>query len=359
MSNVPAIESAVGAAGPHGGGAEREFTVEARSQWELVRRRFFSHKLALASMIVLLSLVLLAFVGAALWKYNYTETSPRVDGRGAPTLDMIPFLDGDGLAFGEHPFGQDDIGRDYFALTLRGTQQSLIIATLAGLVGTFIGTAIGAIAGFYRGRIDNILMRFVDIGLTIPLLLLAAVIGRRAGDIPGLSWLFGENSVLLFGKDPDDVPVIGDYFGPNSIILLGLVIAFVSWLTIARVVRGEFLSLREKEYVEAARALGTPNGRIIRKHILPNAVGTIIVNATLLISAAILIETALSFLGLGVRGDDWSLGKLVSSYQNAFTTRPWLFWWPGMFILVIALCINFIGDGLRDAFDPRQTRERR
>jgi peptide/nickel transport system permease protein len=295
--------------------------------------------LALGSMIVLLFVILLAFVGAAMWKYNYTETSPRVDGRGAPTLDAIPFIDGDGLAVGEHPFGQDDIGRDYFALTLRGTQQSLIIATLAGLVGTFIGTAIGAIAGFYRGRVDNILMRFVDIGLTIPLLLLAAVIGRRAGDIPGLSWLFGENSVLLFGKDPDDVPVIGDYFGPNSIILLGLVIAFVSWLTIARVVRGEFLSLREKEYVEAARA--------------------IIVNATLLISAAILIETALSYLGLGVRGDDWSLGKLVSSYQNAFTTRPWLFWWPGLFILVIALCINFIGDGLRDAFDPRQTRERR
>ncbi len=222
-----------------------------------------------------------------------------------------------------------------------------------------IGTVVGAIAGYYRGFIDNVLMRIVDVFLTIPLLLLAAVLGRRQGDIPGFAWLFGEDSILLLGKDPDDVPVIGDYFGPDSIILLGLIIAAVSWLTIARVIRGEFLSLREKEYVEAARALGAPNGRIIRKHMLPNVVGSIIVNATLLISAAILVETALSFLGLGIRGDDWSLGKLVSSYQNAFTTRPWLFWWPGLFILVIALCINFIGDGLRDAFDPRQTRERR
>lgn len=340
------------------GGAEREFTVEAKSQWGLVRQRFFHHKLAVASMVVLLLVILASFVGAALWKYNYTETTPRT-GQGGPTLDLIPFLDGDGLAFGDHPFGQDTIGRDYLALTLRGSQQSLIVAVVAGLVGTFIGTVVGAIAGFYRGFVDNALMRLVDIGLTIPLLLLAAVIGRRAGDIPGLSWLFGQDSVLLFGREPRDVPVIGVYFGPNSVILLALVIAFVAWFSIARVIRGEFLSLREKEYVEAARALGTPNARIIRKHILPNAVGSIIVNATLLISAAILIETALSYLGLGVSGSDWSLGKLVSSYQNAFTTRPWLFWWPGLFILVIALCINFIGDGLRDAFDPRQTRERR
>ena len=135
-------------------------------------------------------------------------------------------------------------------------------------------------------------------------------------------------------------------------------IAAVSWLTIARVIRAEFLSLREKEYVEAARAFGTTNARIIRKHMLPNVAGTIVVNATLLISTAILIETALSFLGLGVGAGDWSLGQLVSDNQNAFKTRPWLFWWPGLFIIAIALTINFIGDGLRDAFDPRQTRVR-
>ncbi len=179
-------------------------------------------------------------------------------------------------------------------------------------------------------------MRLVDVMLTIPLLLIAAVLGRRANDIP----------------------VLNSIFGTDSIYLVAITIALVSWLVISRVVRAEFLSLREKEYVEAARALGTKNSRIIRKHLLPNVAGTIIVNATLLISTAILVETALSFLGLGVGATNWSLGKLVSDYQNAFTTRPWLFWWPGLFIVAIALTINFIGDGLRDAFDPRQTRVR-
>ena len=116
--------------------------------------------------------------------------------------------------------------------------------------------------------------------------------------------------------------------------------------------------MREKEYVEAARALGTRNSRIIRKHLLPNVAGTIIVNATLLIATAMLVEAALSFLGLGVGASNWSLGKLISEYDTALTTRPWLFWWPGLFIVAIALTINFIGDGLRDAFDPRQTRVR-
>ena len=304
---------------------EREFTVKARTQSQLVIRRFLHHRLAIASLIVLGGVFLLAFGGGQLWKYSYDEVLPLAN-QGRPTLDLIPWLDGDGFVIGDHPFGQDNIGRDYFALTLRGAQQSLVIALTAGLLATALGTIVGAVAGFYRGIVDNALMRFVDVMLTIPLLLVAAVLGRQIGS--------------------------------DSIFLLAIVIAAVSWLTIARVIRAEFLSLREKEYIEAARALGTKNVRIIRKHMLPNVAGTIIVNATLLISTAILIETALSFLGLGVGAGDWSLGKQVSDYQNAFNTRPWLFWWPGLFIVVIALTINFIGDGLRDAFDPRQTRVR-
>ncbi|HQV57960.1 MAG TPA: ABC transporter permease [Ilumatobacteraceae bacterium] len=314
---------------------EREFTVKARSQGELIRRRFFQHKLAVISMIILGLVILLAFVGAALWKYSYSTPMPLTN-RGRPTWDLIPWLDGDGLGLGNHPFGQDQIGRDYFALTMRGAQRSLIIAFVAGLLATVIGTIVGALAGFYRGWVDNVLMRFVDVALTIPLLLVAAVLGRRT----------------------QSLPILKDVFGANSIYLLALTIGLASWLSISRVVRGEFLSLREKEYVEAARALGTPNSRIIRRHLLPNAAGSIIVNATLLVSAAILIETALSYLGLGVRGSDWSLGKQVSEYQQAFKTRPWLFWYPGIFIIIIALTINFIGDGLRDAFDPKQTRVR-
>jgi peptide/nickel transport system permease protein len=302
-----------------------EFTVESRTQWQLIRRRFVRHRLAMVSLTVLIALVILAYVGLPLWKYPYNQSGTLENG-GRPTLDVIPWIDGDGVMLGEHPFGQDTIGRDYFAVTLRGAQQSLVIAVTAGLLATVIGTIFGALAGFYRGLTDTVLMRFVDIMFTIPLLLVAAVLGRR--------------------------------FGSSSIFILALIIALASWLTTSRVIRAEFLSLREKEYTEAARALGASNKRIIWRHIMPNAIGSIVVTATLLISAAILVETALSFLGLGVGGSDWSLGKQVSTYQTAFTTRPWLFWWPGIFIVTIALCINFIGDGLRDAFDPRQTRVR-
>jgi peptide/nickel transport system permease protein len=333
IAGVAARETLDSSSAP--GDVEREFTVTARTQGQLVRRRFLRHRLAMGSLIVLLFVVLLAFVGAQLWQYDYDEVLP-LENQGRPTLDLIPWLDGDGFTVGNHPFGQDNIGRDYYALTLRGAQQSIIIALTAGLLATFIGTVVGAVSGYYRGRVDNVLMRFVDVMLTIPLLLIAAVLGRRANDIP----------------------VLNSIFGNDSIYLLAIVIALVSWLTISRVIRAEFLSLREKEYVEAARAIGTKNSRIIRKHLLPNVAGTIIVNATLLIATAILVETALSFLGLGVGASDWSLGKMVSAYVNAFNTRPWLFWWPGLFIVAIALTINFIGDGLRDAFDPRQTRVR-
>lgn len=335
---------------------DREFTVESKGQFQLVRGRFFRHRLAMISLAVLIFIVLLAFVGAGLWKYNHYSSGIMVN-RGRPTLDVIPFIDGDGLALGNHPMGQDDLGRDYFAVTMRGMQQSIIIAVVAGVVATFIGTVVGALAGFFRGATDSILMRFVDVALTIPLLLIAAVLGKRAGDIPLLNSLFSEHSILLFGRAPDDI-FYGQYFGPNSIILLAFVIAFASWLTTARIIRAEFLSLREKDYVEAARALGTSNARIIRKHILPNTIGPLVVTATLLISSAILIETALSFLGFGIQSSDWSLGKLVAQNRTAFNTRPWLFWWPGLFVVIFALCINFIGDGLRDAFDPKQTRVR-
>ncbi len=304
---------------------EREFTVKSRTQRQMVIRRFFRHRLAMASLTVLTAIVLLAFLGLRVWDQPY-DAPGIVEDRGRPTLDAIPWLDGDGLKMGAHPFGQDNIGRDYFAVTLRGAQQSLLIAATAGLVATFIGTLIGGLSGFYRGWVDNALMRFVDVMLTIPILVVAAVLGRR--------------------------------FDGDSIFITAMIIALASWYGTSRIIRAEFMSLREKEFIEAARAIGASNARIMWKHILPNVVGSIVVSATLLISGAILVETALSYLGLGVSGSDWSLGKQVSQYQTAFNTRPWLFWWPGMFIVTIALCINFIGDGLRDAFDPRQNRVR-
>jgi peptide/nickel transport system permease protein len=285
------------------------------SQNQLVRRRFFRHRAAIASMIVLGLIIVVAFTSIGFgpfpgwWGKGYAEQYPKI-GTGAPTW--------------AHPFGQDTIGKDYFALVMRGTQRSVIIAVGVGLISTIIGTIIGALAGFYRGWLESLLMRLTDLFIIIPLLVLAAVLGKIAS-----SW---------------------------GIWGLTLMLGIVTWTGLARLVRGEVLSLRERDFVVAAQAVGTGPGRIIFKHVLPNAVGTIIVSATLAIAAAVLLETALSFLGYGVVAPDTSLGLLISNYQTAFTTRPWLFWWPGLLILAIALCVNFIGDGLRDAFDPRQNR---
>ncbi|WP_336922965.1 ABC transporter permease [Aquipuribacter sp. SD81] len=310
---------------------EQGFSVKARTQRELVLRRFLRHRAAMVALFLFVAIVVLAVssIGAGpipgWWDKSYLTTGAVVDG-GRPTLDVLPaFVDGDGLAWGEHPFGQDSVGRDYFATTMRGAQQSLQIALLVGLVSTFVGTVVGAVAGYFGGLAETGLMRVVDVIIAIPLLVLAAVVAR--------------------GTD-------------GTAIVLGLFLGIVVWTSLARLIRGEVLSLKEREFVEAARAMGASPFRIITRHVLPNTVSTIIVNATLTIAAAILLETALSFLGFGVQPPDTSLGRLISTYQTAFATRPWLFWFPGLFIIGIALTINFIGDGLRDAFDPRQNKVR-
>ncbi|MBA2309133.1 MAG: ABC transporter permease [Pseudonocardiales bacterium] len=294
---------------PAGAPPEREFTVSERSQGQLVVRRFLQHRLAVVSLIVLAALVLLAYVGGALWKYDAGEITP--DNSVAPSL--------------AHPFGTDAVGKDQFAQVLRGTQISLQIALLVALFATIFGTLWGAFAGYFRGAVDGTLMRIADLILTLPLLAVAAMLGHQFG---GTWWL------------------------------VALVIAGLQWAYVSRVARGVVLSLREKEFVEAARALGASDARIILRHLIPNALGSIIVNATILVAVAILLETALSFLGFGVQSPDTSLGLLVSEAQTASVTRPWLFYFPGLFIILIALTINFIGDGLRDAFDPQQTKVR-
>jgi peptide/nickel transport system permease protein len=228
------------------------------------------------------------------------------------------------VGLGRHPFGQDDIGHDYFAMVMRGAQRSLYVASVIGLLGGTIGIVIGAISGYFRGWIDSALMRFTDFIITIPTIIIGSVVGF--------------------------------HFGNLGVGFLAFYLGLFAWTGLSRLVRGEFLKLRELEFVDAARVAGASDRRIIFKHILPNAVGVIIVSITLLMSGAILLETALSFLGFGVVAPDVSLGSLISQYQDSFTIRPWLFWWPGLLIITIALCINFIGDGLRDAFDPRQRR---
>lgn len=289
--------------------------VEGLSQGTIVRRRFFRHRGALVSLIVLIAVILLAITSVGIgpwhgwWKYTTTQTGAVLNG-GAPT--------------GTHPFGQDEAGKDIFALVMRGTQTSLIVMLAVGLISTTMGVVFGSLSGFFRGRLDWGLMRVADLFLTWPVIVIGAILGVLSG---------GDNPAI-FGA------------------FLGLIL----WPPLSRLVRGEFLSLREREFVDAARVAGASNPRIIFKHMLPNAVGVIIVNTTLLMSSAILLETALSYLGVGIQYPAISLGSLISDYQQAFATRPWLFWWPGLFIVLIALCINFIGDGLRDAFDPRQKR---
>ena len=306
--------------------ADDGMEIIARTQGQLVRRRFFRHRAALLGMLGLGAVIVLAYSSIGFgpfdgwWDKDYERTADVING-GRPTL----WVDGP-FSLGEQPFGQDNVGKDYFALVMRGTQQSLVVAFLIGIVATVTGTLVGAVAGFYRGWVEGVLMRVTDMMISIPTLIFAAVLAAIAGR--------------------------------SGIIVLGISLGLVTWTGLARLVRGEFLALREKEFVEAARAIGTSPWRTIYKHILPNTVGVIIVTATLAIASGILLETALSFLGLGVQPPDVSLGSLVSQYQTAMVSRPWLFWWPGVFIVIIALSVNFIGDGLRDAFDPRQTRVR-
>jgi ABC-type dipeptide/oligopeptide/nickel transport system permease subunit len=292
--------------------SEREFTVARRSQTQMVIRRFTAHKLAVGSLVVFLLVVIISLIGGRFWKYGYADITDEFSS--APSL--------------EHPMGTDDIGHDSMARILRGAQKSVQVALMVAILATTLGAFIGALAGYYRGWVDSALMRFTDLILTIPAIAILAVLAAAVTEQAG-NWFF-----------------------------IGLVLALLQWTYIARVVRGTFLSLREKEFVEAARALGASDTRIMFRHLLPNATGSIIVNATITVAVAILIETALSYLGLGIRPPDTSLGLLISEGQQAATTRPWLFYFPGLIIVIIALTINFIGDGLLDAFDPTQTRVR-
>jgi ABC-type dipeptide/oligopeptide/nickel transport system permease subunit len=289
---------------------EREFTVKERSQWQMAFRRFLRHRVAAASVVIFVLLVLFAFVLPHFWQYSYLKYTN--DFNKGPSL--------------KHPFGTDNLGFDQMAVVMRGTGQSLKVAFMIGIIGTGLGALWGTVSGYLSGFVDSVLMRLADLLLTIPGLVLAAALAHNFG---GSWWI------------------------------IGLVLAGTSTPYVARVVRGVVLSLREREFIEAARALGASNTRIMLRHLLPNTFPVLIVNATLLIATGILAETALSFVGFGIRPPDTSLGVLITTAQSAVETRPWLFYFPGLFIILIALSVNFIGDGLRDALDPRQTRERR
>ena len=287
--------------------------LKTRSQWGYALRRFLRHRLAMGSLVVLLFLCLVAMFPDFFAPYAFDEPDFL-------SITLPPTTEGN------HFLGTDFLGRDTLSRIIYGLRTSLWVALVVSLLATVIGTTIGAIAGYFGGWADNVLMRLTDLVLTLP----------------GLA-------VLL---------TISVYVGQGDPKRVAIILALLFWTAFARIVRGTFLSLREKEFVEAAKASGAGDGRIIVRHILPNAVGPIIVNATLIVAAAVLTEAALGFLGFGVQPPNPALGVLINEGQSEGLKFWWLVTFPGLVIVLIALCVNFVGDGLRDALDPQQRRVR-
>jgi ABC-type dipeptide/oligopeptide/nickel transport system permease subunit len=287
--------------------------LKARSQWGYALRRFLRHRLAMAGLVGFLFICFVAIFAPQIAPYPYDELD-------FSALRIPPTTEG------HHYFGTDLLGRDFFSRVIYGIRTSLWVALFITALTTVIGTTIGAVAGYFGGWVDNVLMRITDLVLTLPTL-----------------------AVLLAASI---------YLGQGDPFRVALILAALFWTGIARIVRGTFLSLREKEFVEAAKASGAGDARIIVRHMLPNAVGPIIVTATLIVAAAILTEAALSFLGFGIQPPTPALGVLIDDGRSEGLKFWWMVTFPGLVIVFIALCINFIGDGLRDALDPTQRRLR-
>jgi peptide/nickel transport system permease protein len=278
---------------------------ETLSRWRLVARRMARKRLAMAGLVTVALLFALAYMTpyVSTWQYNQ--------------LDTRAFLSPPTSA---HWFGTTQNGFDVFALTMRGMQKSLIIGIVGALMSTTLAAVVGAFAGYFGGKINTALMVVVDLLLVLPAFLIIAI----------LSPMFRGRTWLLFV----------------------LLLAAFQWMITARIVRGLTLSLKEREFVQAARFMGVPDWRIIFRHILPNMSSLLIIDATINVSALVLAEVGLSFFGFGVQPPDVSLGTLIGDYAGAALTYPWEFYFPTVFLIALVLAINLFGDGLRDALDP-------
>jgi ABC-type dipeptide/oligopeptide/nickel transport system permease subunit len=308
VSDITAPGMAMGVDGTYEAGLE----LKARSQWSYARSRFLRHRLAMTGLVVLVIVFGAGIFANFVAPYSFEE------------IDLTNVLAGPTTA-AHHFFGTDEIGRDFFSRVIYGIRTSMEVGVFVAFVSSIIGVIVGAVAGYYGGWIDNILMRITDLVLTLPalaiLLTAAALLGQ------GSQWR------------------------------VSIILALFFWTGLARIVRGVFLSLREKEYVEAAKAAGSGDIRIMFRRILTNTLGPIVVNGTLSVGAAIIVEAALSFLGFGIKPPTPSLGSLIASGQQ-FPQKWWITVFPGLTLLVIVIAINFVGDGLRDALDPQQRRIR-
>ena len=294
-----------------------------RSLWGNAWRQFRRHHLAMAGLIVFVFFILATFIGATIYPKE---------------IDDIDFSVASGTFTWDHPFGTDSLGQDILARVLWGGRVSIAVGLCAAAVAITLGTAVGAVAGFFGGVADSFLMRLTDMFISLPQLPMLLLI----------SYLFKDSLTRTFDER----------FGNGNLgvfVLIVVVIAALNWMPTARLVRASFLSAKEKEFVEAARSIGATRSSLIFKHILPNVLSPIIVAATLGVGAAIITESALSFLGLGFPSDVPTWGRMLFDGQNYIEFAPHESLIPGAMIFLTVLAINYIGDGLRDALDPRKT----
>lgn len=281
--------------------------VAVRTYWQLVRQRFLRHRLAVIALVILAILIAVAVIIPTLTGNKYQDASLSL-------IDEGPSL--------QAPLGYDGIGRNNFLRLVKATQTSLIIGFASVIIIAGIGALVGSVAGYFGGKVDNVLMRFIDIVLSLPYLFL----------------------ILL----------IVSFFGIRDIRVIVIAIGIAGWTTAARLVRAEFLQLREMDFVAAAKALGAGPRRIIVRHMLPGAMAPLVVASSLGVADAIIGESALSFLGFGIAPPEVSLGQMLQSYKEYFYDHAELIFYPGIVLVVIVLCASFLGDGMRDALDPRQ-----
>jgi peptide/nickel transport system permease protein len=310
---TPTYEPIVGVEQPPPPLAVAARTPKHRTQWQIIRRRFLHHKVAVAASVVLLLIVVLAVCAPLVAPY-----SPN------PTLDAATLLRARQGPSSAHWFGTDKLGRDQLTRVLYATRVSLLVGFGVALVATVLGVILGALAGFFRGWIDQGLMRLTDLFFVLPPVAVLLLLGTTYGTtVPGMI----------------------------------LVLSVLAWMSMARIVRGELLSLREREFVEAARASGASAPRVIVRHMLPNVIGPVMVFFTLILGVAILTEALLSFLGAGIQPPAVSLGNMINDARDTVgTPLSYMIYFPGAVLFLIVLCVNFIGDGIRDALDPRTLR---
>lgn len=292
-------------------------TIRGRSLWVDARRRLFRNRAAMASIVILSVIASMAVFAPLLSPYSFDAIDYNVVSCAPDWWPDKTVMCNAGVS---HWFGTDSIGRDLFVRVLYGARVSLAVGLSATLVSLLIGVAYGATAGFVGGWIGELMMRFVDVLYSLPFIFFVIIM------------------MVIFHR---------------SLILLFIAIGAVEWLTMARIVRGQTLSIKQKEFIEAARAAGVGTFGIIRRHVVPNVVGPVIIYVTLTIPAVILAESFLSFLGLGVQEPLTSWGVLISEGANQMETAPWMLIFPALFMAVTLFCFNFIGDGLRDALDPK------